>query len=132
MRSVRRKPGQRCQFFFNHDNAQGNVPHELALEGVIEGGTPAQLLQLADVMQDGAGKEQVAVDLGIMLRGQVAEADQGNHVLEQTAHPGMVEGFCGGSLAEGGGHDGIVEKRAHQRLQPGIGKTVDGANQGRP
>src|SRR5580692_197884 len=44
----------------------------------------------------------------------------------------MVKAGGGRRLTESCSEDGIVEKRAHQRLQGKIGKAVDGFNQRRP
>ena len=128
----RRKVRQRRQLLLDHRDANGDVPYQLPLQGVVEAGAPAQLLQLADVMQNGAGQKQITVDFGIMLRSQLADADQRDHVLQQTAQPGMVEALGGRSLAKGRGEDRIVEKGAHQRLQGRIGEAVDGLHQRRP
>src|SRR5271156_329403 len=73
----RRKTLKRRQLLFDHRNAQGDMPDELALQGVIEAGSPAQLLQLANVMQNGAGEQQVTVDLRVMIGGQLANTDEG-------------------------------------------------------
>ena len=65
---LRRKPGNSGKFFFDHDDAEGDVPDQLPFQGVVKGGAPAQFLQLADVVENGAGQEQVAVDFGIVAR----------------------------------------------------------------
>ena len=108
------------------------MTHELSLQRVVEAGTPAQLLKLANVMQNSARQEQVAVYLGVMLRSQLADAHQRDYMLQQATQPGMVKAFGGWGLTEGGCKDWIVKKRAHQRPEGGVGETVDRFNQGRP
>ncbi len=76
----------------------GDVADQLAFERVVEGGAPGEFADLADVVQDGAGDEEVRVDLRVERGGGEADADEAEDVLEQAADPGVVQTFGGGGF----------------------------------
>ena len=73
-----------------HLDAHDQVADELALVGVGEGAVVGELVDLADVVQEDAGQQQVAVDLGIEVEDPVGDVEQGDDVLEQPALVGVV------------------------------------------
>ncbi len=73
-----------------HLHAHDQVPHELALIGVGERPVIRQLVDLADVVQEDAGQEQVAVDLGVEIDDPVGHVEQRHDVLDQPPLVGMV------------------------------------------
>ena len=80
--------------------------------------------ELADIVKDHPGQQQIAVD-AVMLRREVGDVQQRDDMLEQTADPGMMHALGGGRFAEGGGDFGIIEERPQQGLQVEIGKALD-------
>ena len=60
-----RQLGAPLDLLREHLHAHDQVPDELALVGVGEGPVVGQLVDLADVVEEDAGQEQVAVDLGV-------------------------------------------------------------------
>ena len=48
-------------------------------------------MDLADVVQERAGQQQVAIDLRIVAANQITGREQRNHVIEQSADVGMVQ-----------------------------------------
>ncbi len=42
------------------------MAEECALDGVLEGGVPGELVDFADVVKDDAGEEQVALEDGVV------------------------------------------------------------------
>ena len=68
-----------------------------------------QLDAFAQVVQEEAGEDQVAVEVGIELAESVAEAQEGVGVLEQAAEVGVVQGQGGRSALERG-HELVVCK----------------------
>jgi hypothetical protein len=107
----------------------GDVADELALQRVVEAGAPAELADLADVVQDGAGDEQVGVDFGVERgRGQ-ADADQAEDVLQKAAQPGVVQALGGGGFDELGAEGGVVEEAEHEAAEVRVAKGGDVAAQ---
>ncbi len=129
MRSFSGKGSRARHFLLQHALGDADVADELAFEGVAEAGLPVQLADLADVVQDGAGDEQVGVDLGIERRGGEADADEREDVLQQAADPGVVQHLGGGSRAVGSGDRGVVEEGEDQALEVGVGEARDVAAQ---
>ena len=73
-----------------HLDAHDQVADELALVGVAEGAVVAQLVDLADVVEEDAGQQQVAIELGVEVDDPVGDGQQGDDVLEQPAVVGVV------------------------------------------
>ena len=68
-----------------------------ALDGVVKADVPGELAEFADVVEDDAGDEQVAVEERIVGGDFVSEGEQADDVLKQAAEPGVMK------LARGGG-----------------------------
>ncbi len=82
--------GFRDGFQFHHD-----MTEELAFRGVADGTVVAEFIQLANVMEDGGGHQEIGVQLRIVrgnLFGQLTKAD---HVLEEASEIGVVHDFGG-------------------------------------
>ena len=79
----------------------------------------------ADVVEDGAGDEEVAVDFGVKRSGGEADADQSEDVLEQAVDDGVVQHLRGGRGAEGGADFGVVEEGEDEALEVGVGEVGD-------
>src|ERR1019366_5506917 len=112
-----RETGQGGDLLAQHSLRDGDVSNHLAFEGVAEGGSPAQFAHLADVVEDGAGDQQVRVDLGVEGRGCAADAHQGDDVLQQASDPGVVQHLGGGSGAVGCANGLVVEEGKDEPAQ---------------
>src|SRR6266705_5057561 len=84
--------GFRNGFEFHHD-----VAEELAFHGVGDGAVVAKLIELADVVENCRGQQQINVKLRIMRGGLFREAAQTDDVLDQAAKIGVVHHLRGGS-----------------------------------
>ena len=102
-----------------------DVADELAFEGVVEGAVPGELADLADVVEDGAGDEEVGVDFGVEGGVGEADADEVEDVFEEASDPGMVEALGGGGFEEGGAEGGVVEEREDQAAEVGVAEGFD-------
>ena len=100
-----------------------DVAEQRAFQGVFEAGGPGQFADLADVVQDDAGEDQVAHEHGVVRHDAVGEADEADHMLQQAAEPGMMELLGGGSLDEGFADGGVGQDGGDQPLQIGIGEA---------
>ena len=100
-----------------------------AFDGVLETDVPGEFADLADVVEDDAGEQQVPVEDRIMGRDAVRERKQADDVFEQAAQPGMVQLLCGGRFAVRGRDLRVGEQRGQQQLQMGLGERFDKAEQ---
>src|ERR1700730_11340135 len=78
----------RDQFVFNQD-----VTEKLAFVRVAEGTMVAELLQLSDVVEDGARKQQVRIGFGIMPQDHAAKIAQAEDVFQQPSVVRVVHDF---------------------------------------
>ena len=90
---------------------------------------PGQFAHLADVVQDDAGEQQIAMQHRIVRRDAVSQHQQAHHVLQQSAEPRMVQLLCRGSLAIRLCQRGIAENLGQQQLQIWFSKAVDKSEQ---
>jgi hypothetical protein len=111
---------QEGDFFVEHALADGDVTDELAFEGVVEAGAPGEFADFADVVEDGAGEEEVGVDFRVEGRGRQADADEGEDVLEEATDPGVVEALRGGCFEKGGANLRVVEEGEDEGAEVGI------------
>jgi hypothetical protein len=70
---------------FSQGGTDLDVAQQHAFDGVLEADLPAQLAHLADVVQNHAGHQQVAVDERVMRRHAVGQGAEADHVLQQAA-----------------------------------------------
>ena len=96
------------------------VAQQLALGGVAERAGIAQLANLSDVMQEGAGEQQVPVDERIVAGHQVAGAEQRYHVVEQSADACVVHRLGRGRVAIVAGNLRIGHEQLQQTAQVGL------------
>ena len=96
------------------------MSQELAGVGEVDGGLERQLPRLADVVQEGGGEKQVAVDPTVLLGHEVAHLGHADGVLHQTAQVGVVV-----DLGRGRRGEGLEEGRvAEDALEQGRVVTV--------
>ena len=126
------KPGHLRQLGLQHFQFDDHVSQQLAARGVGKRAVVGQLVDLADVVKERAGEQQVAIDLRIVAAHQVAGVEKRDHVIEQTADESVMQGLGGGGVAVGFrdfrvGHEGL-----DQRLEMRILESGDEARQGLP
>ena len=91
-----------------------DVAEQHALDGVLEADVPGEFADFADVVEDDAGEEQVAVEERVMGGDAVGEREEADDVLQQAAEPGVMELLGGGRFAIGLGDGGVVEDGGEQ------------------
>ena len=89
-------------------------------------------MQLANVVQKGAGQQQVAVYLRIIARGQVADREQRYHVIEQAADKSVVQRLGSGRILVRRYQCFVRNELVEQRLEPGVLETVNVIAEGLP
>ena len=73
-----------------HLDTHDQVADELALIGVGEGAVVAELVDLADVVEEDARQQEVAVELGVEVDDPVGDREDGDDVFEQPPVVGVV------------------------------------------
>src|SRR6202142_172294 len=126
------KAGQLGKLGFEDFQFDDHVPEQLAACRVGEGAIIGELVNLADIVQKSAGKQQVTIDLRIVLAHQVAGTEKRDHVIEQSADISMVQSLGGGSIAVGFGNVGVSHEGFDQRPEMGVLKRSDEGCQGLP
>src|SRR5579864_2588153 len=98
-----RKSWQLGELCLQHLEFNYNMAEKLPLCGVRERAIICEFVDLPDVMQKSTSQQEITIDLGIIPANQIARAEQGNDVIEQTANIGMMERFrCWGIPVRGG------------------------------
>src|ERR1017187_1612768 len=120
-----REVGQGVDGFFYERHAHLNVAQQAAFDGVLKADLPTQLADLADVVEDDAGEQQVAVEERVVGRDAVGQGAEADDVLQQAAQPCVVELLGGGGFAVGLCEGRIIEYRAEQKFEVGVGEAVD-------
>ena len=119
--------GRLLDLVAEHLHAHDQVADELPLVGVGEGAVVAQLVDLADVVQEDARQQQVAVELGIEVGDPVGRRQERDDVLEQPAVVGVVvldPRRGGGELAD----EVVVDQEAlDQGAEVGVGEAQQAA-----
>src|SRR5271157_4930607 len=129
---ARREVGQAVDGALDQRCADVYVAQQDAFDGVIEAGFPGEFVQLADVVQDDAGQQQVTVEERVMRGDAFGQGQQTDNVLQQAAEPGVVKQPGGGGFAVSGGEGGVGEHGAEQPLEIGIGEAVNEAEKVTP
>src|ERR1022692_3942316 len=126
------KVGELGKFGLQHFQFDDHVPEQLAARRVRERAIVSEFVNLADIVQKSAGKQQITIDLRIVLAHQVAGTEKRNYVIEQSADIGMVQSLGGGSIAIGLGNVRVGHESFHQRPEIGIANGIDESCQGLP
>src|SRR5208282_2201506 len=129
---LRREAGQPGKLGLQQFEFDDHVSEQLAARGVGKRAVVGQLLDLADVMQEGSGQNQIAIDLGIVPAEEIAGAEQGYDVIEQSADVGMMKRLGGRGIAVALGNLGVCHEELDQRLEVRILKARDKLGQGAP
>ncbi len=98
---------------------------QLALVGVFESLFGGDLARLAEVVQQAAGGDQVAVELRVVIADAPAELHHAQGVLAQAAHEGVVDALRRRGAAEGRRQLRIVEERFEQRADVAVAHLGD-------
>src|SRR5205085_5184953 len=91
-----------------------------------------KLVNFADVVQERAGEQQVAINLGIVVAEQIARAEERDYVLEQSADEGVVQGLGGGSGLVGGGDFGVGHEGFDQSFEVRVLEAGDKGGESLP
>ncbi len=126
------KAGDGCELGLQHFQFDDHVPEQLATRGVRERTVVSQLVDLADVVQESAGQQQVAIDLRIVPADQIAGAAQRDHVVEQASDVGVVQSLGSGRSAVGLRNLRVGHESFDQGLEVGVLKGGDKSRQGLP
>jgi hypothetical protein len=86
-----------------------------AKSAIPEGAGVGQFVDLADVVQDGPGDQQIPVEPEVAHRDELGERTDGNDVLEKTAEINVVQRFGGGRYAKQPG-DLLIFQKCLQEL----------------
>ncbi len=98
-----------------------DVTEELPRRGVDNGAFVAELFELADIVEDARGEQEIDIELGIMRGDAARHAAERDDVFEQAAEIGMVHHFGGRRAFVAAGGFGIDDYAQDQLLEPGIG-----------
>ncbi len=99
--SLRRETGQAVDSLVRQRHAHLDVTEQNPFHGVFKANLPRQFAHLADVVQDDARQQQVAMQNGIVWSDPVGQRKQAHNVLKQPAEPGVMQLLGGGRLAVG-------------------------------
>ena len=104
------KVREQGEFRLQHLQLDDHVAEQLAAGGVGKRALVGEFVNLADVVQERAGQQQVAIDLRIVAAHQIAGAEQRNDVIEQAANEGVMQRLGRGRVAIGGAISGSAMK----------------------
>ena len=101
------------------------MPEELSLIGIVEGGLPAQLLHLPDVVQDCRRHQHVAVEFREDLRRLLAQLHDLGRVLEKSADVGVMKRLSARRGAEALPEVLVAEEPEQELPQMGLDDRLD-------
>ena len=119
------KAGQMRELLVQHFQFDDHVSQQLALGGVRNRALIREFVQLSNVVQEGAAQQQVAVHLGIVAGGKVANGKQRDHVVEQPADKRVVQRLGRGRVLVRGDDRLVGHEFLEQRFQPAILEALD-------
>src|SRR5713101_4174210 len=97
------------------------MAEKLAGGGVADGALVAELIELADIVKDASGEQEIDIKLGIMRGDAAGHAAEGHDMFEQAAEIRVVHDLGGwGALIAARGF-GIGENAEDEPFQPRIG-----------
>jgi hypothetical protein len=102
-----------------HLDADDQVPDQLALVAVAKRALVGQFAQFADIMEEEAHQEEVAVELRVQRRDAVGGIEQSDGVFQQPADVGVVDAHPGRGLAQPGRQVVVHQEALRQRAQVG-------------
>ena len=90
------------------------MPKQLTAAGVGKRPVVAKLVNLADIVQEGAREQQVAVDLRVIPGNQIAGTEQRHNVIQEPANVSVMKSLRGWRAAICESNFRIKHKRLHQ------------------
>ena len=102
------------------DRAAHAVPHQVAVDGVVEAPLPLQLDGLGQVMEEEPHEHQVPVERGIQRQHELRELQELEGVLQEAADPGMVDADGGRGLLEAADQRVVPQVLLRQGHHPGV------------
>ena len=98
--SRRGEAGHLPRMAVDQQHTESDMAEELADVRVAEVACEAELLELADVVQDAAGDEDIAVEAIVTISDSVRELDERQDVVEETADIGVVQALAGRTVCQ--------------------------------
>src|SRR5712692_4879167 len=111
-----REPGYLYSLGIQHIEFNDHVSKQLPAACVGERTRIRELIDFADIVEEGPRKQQVSVYLRIVLAYQIARPEKCDHVIEQAADISVVQGLGAGTAAEGWSNLWILHKGLQQGL----------------
>src|SRR5262250_381580 len=93
-----------------HLELDNHVSQQLSLGCVCDRALIGQLVNLADVMQESAGQQQIAIYLRIVAHREITNREQRHHVIQQSADVSVMQGLRGWSVLVGSSDSAISHK----------------------
>ncbi len=111
---LHREIGKRAELSGKHPDGDRDMAEQLALGGIAETALIAEFVNLADIVQHHAGDQQVQIDAGIMRRCRFRQPAKRQHMFQQAAAEGVMNGLGGRRDLVARRDIGIVKKRIEQ------------------
>ena len=113
----------------DHPDPDDDVADQLTFGAVAEAAIIRELVDLADVVQDDTGEQQVEVDVAVVRSEQFRDRAHGQHMLDESAEEGMMNVFGRRRDLEAAGDFRIVDKAFEKRAQRSASDAGDDAAQ---
>src|ERR1700690_538936 len=127
-----RESGDLFEFCLEHFQFDNHVSKQLPARRVGKRAIVGELVDLTDIMKKCAREQEITVDLWIVAANQIAGAEQGHHVIQQTTDIGMVKCLGGGRVPVSFGYFRVCHEGFDEGLQIRIFKTSDEARKSLP
>src|SRR5256712_5699930 len=105
-----REAGNASRFLADELASEDQMADQLPFVGVLEPGLGRELPRLAEVVEQGSGGDQVAVELGIVIADPPAKLHHRQRVLAEAAGMCVVDALRGGGAQGGPRERGVVEE----------------------
>jgi hypothetical protein len=120
LREVRQAGEPGVQHLDPHDD----VPHQPPRVGVLHHSVVGELMDLADVVEDAAGDQEVPVGAGVMIRRPIQEPRYRQGVFQEPPDGVVVKTLGGGGPLEATDEGFIPEEGREEGLQVGRGDPI--------
>ena len=109
--------GDLPQLFFHDPQPDGDVPQQLAFRRITEAARITELVDLADVVKNDAGEQQIEIDVRVVRRSELRQVAEREDMLDQPSEPGMMHRFRRRSGPKGERDRFVREDRFEQRFE---------------
>src|SRR5579871_943843 len=108
-----------------HALSNANVTDNLALESVAEAGSPGELANFANIMEDGPGHQKIWVYFWVERDDGATDTYKSDDVLEQATYPRVVQALGRWRGLIGGCDLCVVEEGEDKTPKIGVGELLD-------